>query len=175
MPSHSDGHRFFLNEFDESLDAIMLDMIGAIAQKDTIWVELWINSEGGDASRAFAVVELMSLAKQRGIQVKTCVLSEANSAGSMVAVAGSPGFRYVAPGGVYMIHYGESDQSVVGPVEAARLAAANRDHFKKVLQHYKDHCNIPQLGSKLKSNYLYIPADQAIEWGLADGYLEHRS
>jgi ATP-dependent Clp protease protease subunit len=175
MPSHSEGNRFFLNEFDESLDAIMLDIIGLVQHKDTARLEFWINSEGGDAYRAFALVELISLAKQRGITVQTFVLAEAFSAGSMVAVAGSPGYRFVAPSGVYMIHYGEAEQTATSPIAAGRVAKANKDHFNRVLQHYKDHTKIPQLKRKMQDDFLYLTADQAIEYGLADGYLEHRS
>jgi ATP-dependent protease ClpP protease subunit len=98
-------------------------------------------------------------------------LSEAFSAGSVVAVAGTPGYRRVANGGLYMLHYGEVEHSATNPTSAKRLSVANDAHFNLVLGHYEKYCDIPALGDELKSDYFYISAKDAIEWGMADGYI----
>jgi ATP-dependent protease ClpP protease subunit len=172
MPSYAEGSRFFINEFDESMDQMMLELVEAVYGKDK-WLEFWINSEGGDASRAFSVVALMEVAKARGKQVYTYVLHDAHSSGSIVAVAGSKGHRKVAERGSYLLHYGQTDVVANGPVELQRIADANARHFLALHKHYRDCTKIdhPTLDEFLLHDNFYLPADRALELGFADEYM----
>jgi ATP-dependent protease ClpP protease subunit len=89
----------------------------------------------------------------------------------MVAVAGSKGYRWVAPTADYMIHYGVSDATANSHVSAERIMKASVRHFLMVLEHYNQNCHIPDLEDRLKFDDLYITADKAIGYGLADGFL----
>lgn len=172
MPSYADGSRFFINEFDESLDLMLLELVNAAYGKDK-WLEFWINSEGGDASRAFSVVALMEVAKAQGKQVYTYVLHDAHSSGSIVAVAGSKGHRKVARGGSYLLHYGQTDVVANNPIELSRIADANLRHFAGVRQHYVDNtvAGIDMLEEFLLHDNYYLTAEEAVRLGFADDYL----
>lgn len=172
MPSYAEGSRFFINEFDESLDQMMLELVEAVYGKDK-WLEFWINSEGGDASRAFSVVELMEVAKRRDKQVYTYVLHDAHSSGSIVAVAGSKGHRAVAWRGHYLLHYGQAEHVAAHPVEMARMAEANLRHFETVRQHYLSNTSIEPdvLDDFLMHDNYYLPAEDAVRLGFADHYI----
>lgn len=172
MPSYADGSRFFINEFDESMGLMMLELVEAAHGKDK-WLEFWINSEGGDASRAFSVVELMEVAKRRGKEVYTNVLHDAHSCGSIVAVAGTKGLRKVAKRGNYLLHYGQIDVVATGPVELKRIMDANARHFLGLYTHYLSNTDTDSdtLDEFLSHDNYYMPADVAIELGFADDYI----
>lgn len=177
MPSLSDGNTFFINEFDESMDQVLLDVAKSIHEQNAYHkhnpakiLNFFINSEGGDATRAFSLVALMEHAKGLGFQVNTTVLSDAHSAGSIVAVAGSKGLRSIAPGGNYMLHYGEVDVTANGPVSLERITAANQIHFKRIKNHYLKYTDLSsdELESLVQWDNAYIGVEHALQWGLAD-------
>lgn len=171
MPSYCEGHDFFINEFDESMDQMMLDLVNAAYAKDKRALRFFINSEGGDASRAFSVVSLIEVAKAKGKPVETVVLHDAHSSGSIVAVAGS--HRVVAKRGSYLLHYGQTDVVANNPVELARIAEANTRHFHTIRQHYLDStkASVDVLDEFLLHDNFYLPADRALELGFADEFL----
>lgn len=165
----NDGN-FYLTTFDESLDELTLAMARMARSADRA-LSIYINTDGGDATRTFALVEIIRWAKANGVLVETFVLCEAQSAGSIVAVAGTKGHRYVAYDGAYMLHYGQTSQVANSPVSAERIYKANKRHFNNLVSHYEANCDIPALSSKLQNDSLYITAQQAIEWNMADGYI----
>src|SRR6478735_4728403 len=116
-----DGNRVFVGDFDETTYELMIPLINFVYSNKSSVVSrnlyLYINSSGGDAHRAFALVELIREAKARGITVHT----QALSAGSLVAVSGSVGHRKVAKRASYLVHYGEADAAVKSPDELARI------------------------------------------------------
>jgi ATP-dependent protease ClpP protease subunit len=174
MPNHASGQRFFINDLDnEDVDLLLLSVAEAIFEGDIEnSLEFWINSEGGDASRAFALVELIYLAQRKGFIVETFVLCDAYSAGSIVAVAGSKGYRWVARDASYMLHYGEAENTATSPIAAERIGKETVRHFLKVLNHYEHNCHIPDLETKLMFDNYYIHGDLALQYGLADGFLD---
>jgi len=171
MPSYAEGHDFFINEFDESMDQMMLDLVNAAYAKDKRPLRFFINSEGGDASRAFSVVSLIEVAKAKGKPVETVVLHDAHSSGSIVAVAGTD--RKVARRGSYLLHYGQTDVVASGPVELARIAEANTRHFNTIRQHYLDctKASVDMLDEFLLHDNYYLTAEDAVRLGFADDYL----
>jgi ATP-dependent protease ClpP protease subunit len=173
MPSKYDDDRsFFLNEFDESIDEIMLN-IAHVVNYGKGKVSFYINSEGGDSTRAMSVVSLIEVAKAKGMTVETVVLNQAYSSGSLVAIAGSKGHRIVAPSATYMLHYGETEVIARGPVELQRITAANNLHFNIVRRQYLKYTNmgIEALDEALQYDNNYVTAEQAIELGFADKWL----
>lgn len=170
VTSYSQGRRFFINEFDESIDEIILDVVEAIAS-DKEPIEFWINSDGGDTTRAFSLVALINRAKVKGVPVHTFILHTANSSASMVSVAGTR--RYIAPAATLLVHYGEVDTVVRGPVEIERAMQSTMAHFNLMRNHYLDHTRIPlvALDEYLTHDLGEITAKQAIDWGFADEYL----
>lgn len=176
MPSLSDGRTFFINEFDETMDEVLLNVARSISKQKgsplDAQLHFYINSEGGDASRAFSLVALMEHAKALGFKVFTTVLCDAHSAGSLVAVAGSPGCRKVARGANYLVHYGEVELVATGPVGLQRIFAANNRHFYRMVEHYNLHTKIPDIKSLMDYDNAYISSEEALEWRMADALFD---
>ena len=134
-------------------------------------INLWINSYGGLVSVLNTVLDAVEIAKARGVTVATYATGAAYSCGSMLAVAGTPGHRYMGPNAHHLLHFGWTGAEGTNPVEFDRDASRSRAHFDFVFNHYRKHAKVPRLREKLKDDNLFVGFDQAVEWKLADGGL----
>lgn len=170
-----DGNKFFiLHEFNDSLrNGIIIPLTKKIEElsklKDPGMIEFHINSRGGDAALCLHILNLIELAKSRGIKVRTIVLDRAYSAGSIIAVGGTPGERYISDTGEYCLHYGTHyGWEEHTPLQTERNAAHKLRHFAKLKAIYEKYCVIPKLEEQLKDDSFFVTADEAIKWKLAD-------
>lgn len=182
--SYLDGSTIYLDEFDETLDALMIDLVNLIKRKivkaaanpdpeDNPSIEFWINSMGGDSHKAFALVELMEWAKGAGVRVNTVTLSEAASSGSIVACAGSKGYRRTTRNALWLMHYGDVDISATSPVDLLRQTSTYQIHFAHIRDHYVKNSNEDTAFWErvLATDNFTITGEDAVKYGLADGYL----
>ena len=172
----NDGNVFFLADFDDNMEAsIVLPLTKEIQrQRKLRWgqIDLYINSFGGYAHLVFHLIQLIEIAKQDDITVRTIVPSIAFSAGSMLAVTGTPGERYIAKNGEHLIHYGRTGSVEETPKQIERWSAYKTRDFNNTLKHYKAYCDVPDLDSEMMDNGFFVPANKCIKWGLADKYME---
>lgn len=176
--SFNDENRFYiLGNFDEQcFKHIVIPFtkkIEDLSKEKEASVEFYINSRGGDGWLLFHLVALFERAKAKGIVVKTFVPTIAFSAGSMLAIAGTKGERYISPMAEHLPHYG----TVYGwpkktPLQLERESAYYKRWFKKGIDHYKKYSNIPKIEEELKDDSFFIPASKCIRWGLADKYMD---
>lgn len=136
-------------------------------------IDLFITSYGGNANTLFHVVELVEMAKRNDVVVRTIVTTAAYSAGSMLAVAGTPGERYISKDALHLVHYGNTGVSADNtPLQAARRHNADQLMFKQVISHYNKYCDMPNLEHNILDDNWYIKATDAKRWGMADKYLD---
>lgn len=178
MAGYHDGRNtFYIGEFDGDMEAnLIIPLTLAVKNQAAIkdgHLDLFVNSYGGNAAIAFHIVELIELAKRNDVVVRTMVTSAAYSAGSIIAVAGTPGERYIARDAQHLAHYGSSPSGAdETPVQAQRKHDATQTFFKQVASHYKKYCNIPELEENLLEDDWYISSREAIKWKMADKYLD---
>lgn len=178
MAGYHDGRNtFYIGEFDGAMEeALVIPLALAVKQQANLKdgrLDMFINSYGGNANIAFHVVELMEMAKREGVVVRTMVTSAAFSAGSIIAVAGTPGERYIAREAQHLAHYGfASGGEDTTPLQAARNHVRKQTFFKQVFNHYQKYCDIPNLEENLMEDDWYITAVQAKRWKMADQYLD---
>lgn len=167
---------FVLNDFDDSMESgIVLPLTMEIKKQSDLkdgQIDLWINSFGGYAHLVFHLIELIEIAKRDGVKVRTIVPSVAFSAGSMLAVAGSPGERYIAKSGEHLIHYGRTGSVEETPKQVERWSAYKSRDFKNTIAHYQKYSNVPDIDTEMMDDGFFIPAKSCIKWGLADKYLD---
>lgn len=181
MGAAFDGRNtFYLGEFDGAMEeALVVPLLDVIKDQSLMRcgkIDMYISSVGGDASIAWHVVRMIELAKSYGIEVRTMVTSGASSAGSIIAVAGTPGERYIDKNAFHITHYGATDLGVsMTPKQAHRQNEYSQRHFKRVLDHYNTYCNIPDIEEHISDDDWYITAAQAKRWGMADQYLDKLS
>lgn len=174
--NRNDGNVFIIGDFDDDMETdIVLPLIKCIQKQRELndgRIDLHINSAGGSRLQMQQVIELVELAKREDIVVRTIVPFAAFSAGSMVAVTGTPGERYIGRQGMHLLHYGTAGEEVSTPLQIERTTAFQKMLFKSVVDHYKRHADVPDLEENLNDDGFIVPASKAIKYGLADRYID---
>jgi len=167
---------FFIGDFDESLEReVAIPLIRQIQKQRRLSngrIDLHINSFGGHVHLMQQLVEYVEIAKSDGIVVRTIVPAVAFSAGSMLAVTGTPGFRYIGRAGEHLVHYGQTASFETTPTQIQRLSAWKERGFKTNIAHYKKYCDIPDLEKRMEDDGFFVVARDAIKWSMADKYLD---
>lgn len=135
-------------------------------------ISLYINSPGGSVTAGMAIYDTMNFIR---CDVVTTVLGQAASMGSLLACAGAPGKRHMLPNARHMIHQplgGASGQATDVEIQARELV-----RWKQVLTDiYAQHTK--QSKDQLKADMerdLFMTAEQAVAYGLADSVLVKRA
>lgn len=176
--SFSSENKFYiLGDFRDELKSTIVypltEKIDKLSKVKDATIEIYISSNGGDGYLVTHIIELVELAKRKGITVKTIVTSHAFSSGSMLAVVGTKGERYISRMAEHLIHYGTiTSGSESTPTQIERNAGFKQRWFKVLLNHYQKYSNIPDLSEHIKDDTFFIPAPQCIKWGLADKYMD---
>lgn len=178
MTTYHDENRFYITgdfnkDMAEGVVPHLRKEIDKQADRANGLIEFYVSSHGGYAFVLIQIVELMELAKRRGVKVRTIVTSHAYSCGSLLAVAGSKGERFISRYAEHLAHYGSFDgYRKTTPLQVERDADAARRWTARILDHYQRYCDIPDLAEQLKDDSFWVPADKAILWGMADKYTE---
>lgn len=128
---------------------------------------LMINSEGGDLSAAFALIEVMSGSR---IPVRTVGLGQICSAGLIIFMSGDKGNRILTPTCSIMSHHFST--GVSGTFHD--LLNVNKElNFvnRRIIDHYTRCTGLSEEEVKEKlipSRDVYLCPDEAIDLGLAD-------
>lgn len=174
MSQFNDGSDFVIFDFDDSLERdVPLALIKCIQEqrgKKDARITLWINSFGGYRHLVFQLISLVELAKREGIIVRTVITDIAYSAGSILAVTGSPGERYIEATGEHLIHYGLTGSSETTPEQLERNFIQKKEGFDKIKKHYLKYSKMSadELDKLMNDDSAFIPANKAIKFGLAD-------
>lgn len=163
---------FFIYDFEETCEQhVIPDLYEQIKEeskkKDGV-ITLMINSPGGYTHVLFHLVDLVEMAKRSGVTVRTVVPDMAFSCGSMLAITGTPGERYIAKTAKHLIHLGFQASGETTMQQIERNHSDKKAHFQKILAHYKKYSNVPELEKHVEDDNFYVGATQAIRWGLAD-------
>ena len=174
----NESNIFFLADFDDSMESgIVLPLTREIQRQRHFRdgrIDLYINSFGGYRHLVFQLISLVELAKREGIVVRTIVPDIAYSAGSILAVTGTPGERYIEKTAEHLIHYGQTGSMETTPEQVERNTIQKREGFKKIRRHYEKYTKIPagELDSLMNDDSAFIPARKCLTWGLADKYMD---
>lgn len=175
MSGYYQDNQFFIGSFDEEIEELFVPLAVEIRDQSMRMgglIEIFITSDGGGYYHFLHILELVEAAKRSGVVVRTLVPSAAYSAGSMLAVAGTEGERYIGRRAEHLAHYG----FVVSEESTIRQLKRNNDwktrSFNDVVKHYETYCNIPDLKDHLNDDCGFIPAAQAKKWGMADKFMD---
>ncbi len=175
MPGYQEGNEFLITDFDEPLESLLIPLTKEIKNQARYrdgFINLTINSHGGYEYLVNHFIELVEMAKSLDVTVRTIVPSVAYSAGSMLAITGTPGERYIGRNAQHLAHYGQTGSMESTPLQIERMTKAKLESFKKTLDHYKKYSNVPNLDQQMLDDGFVIPARNAIKWKLADHYIQ---
>lgn len=169
---HLGAHSVYLGDVDEELEKEFLPPFHQIIEQQVEtaggYINIYINSHGGLANIAFHIISMIEFAKKNDVVVRTIVTDSACSAGSLIAVAGTPGERYIAKDARHVVHYGSSGSLDMSPLQAERNFNYRKKFFKRVVNTYNKYCNIPDLEESIREDDWFIEGRNAIKWGMAD-------
>lgn len=131
----------------------------------------YINSPGGSVTAGMSIYDTMQYIKP---DVRTIVMGQAASMGSLLASAGAPGKRMILPNARHMIHQplgGAEGQATDVEIQARELL-----RWKQVLTDiYAQHTH--QSKDQLKADMErdnFMTAEQSVTYGLADKVITKR-
>lgn len=176
MPGSYEDNVFFIGDFDDTLEQYVVSPLTAEilkqAKEKDGRIDLWITSYGGYVHLATHLVELVEYAKRQGVTVRTIVPSTAFSAGSMLAIAGTPGERYIGRNADHLIHYGQIGSAETTEEQIKRYTKWKTKMFRANIAHYEKYANVPDLANKISDDGYFVTAAEAIRWKMADKYIE---
>lgn len=179
MPGHYEENRFFVGDFDDSLEnSILIPLTEEIAKQtkhNDGRIDLYINSCGGYLHLVNHMIELIEIAKENGVTVRTIVPDIAYSAGSMLAITGTKGERYIGTRAEHLVHYGQIMSFETTEQQVDRFTAHKKRMFKGNFDHYQKYCNIPNLSQQMLDDGYFLTSKECIKYGLADRYMKHLS
>lgn len=171
-----DEQFYIYGEFDFTIIKFiipkLISVIDDIRNNKTAIIKFNINSPGGYCSILENLLSLFEVAKKDGIIIQTNVFSYAYSCASVLASAGTKGYRFVSPYAEHLVHLGTA---WAGPasneIEAERETQAMRRHFKFVKHCYMKYAKIKDLDKVIRDDSYYIVGKNIIKNGLADSMI----
>ncbi|MHB1543134.1 MAG: ATP-dependent Clp endopeptidase proteolytic subunit ClpP [Gammaproteobacteria bacterium] len=139
------------------------------AEKD---ISLYINSPGGSVSAGLAIYDTMQFVKP---DVSTICVGQAASMGAVLLAGGTKGKRYCLPHSRVMIHQPWGGfQGQVSDIDIhAREFLFLRQKLNEILAHHSGQPVDRVARDTERDNFM--GGQEAIEYGLLDALLEHRS
>ena len=134
-------------------------------------INFYINSPGGSVTAGMSIYDTMQFIR---CPIHTIVLGQAASMGSLLAMAGAHGHRFILPNARHMIHQplgGASGQATDVEIQARELL-----RWKKVLTDiYATHTSkdYSELEKDMERDN-FMTAEDAVAYGLADKVIDKR-
>lgn len=137
-------------------------------------ITLYINSPGGSVTAGMAIYDTMQYVK---CDIRTVVIGQACSMGSLLAQAGSPGKRLILPHARHMIH--QPLGGARGQVSDLQIHVKEIGRMKKYLtdiyvKHNSKSKTYEQLEADMDRDNFMTP-EQSVEYGLADKVVSSRT
>ena len=154
-----------------SASLIVAQMLFLEADDPQSDILFYINSPGGSVTAGMSIYDTMQYIQP---DVRTIVLGQAASMGSLLACAGAPGKRMILPNARHMIHQplgGAEGQATDVEIQARELL-----RWKQVLTDvYVKHTgkSFDQLRADMERDN-FMTAEQAVAYGLADKVIDRR-
>ena len=157
---------------DEMATIIVAQLLFLEAENPTKEISMYINSPGGVVTAGMSIYDTMRYIRP---PVATLCIGQAASMGSLLLAAGQPGMRYVTPNARVMVHQpsgGFSGQAS----DIERHAKEIVELKQRLNQIYVEHTGrtLEEVETALDRD-TFMTAEQALEWGLVDKIVDHRS
>ena len=157
----------------EMSHAIVAQLLFLEAEDPEKEILLYINSGGGEVTAGMSIYDTMQFIKP---DVRTVVMGQACSMGSLLAQAGAPGKRMILPNARTMAH--QPSGGAGGQATDMDIQVNEIWKMKKVLtQIYVDHNSkgktFKQLSAMMERDY-FMSAQETVDNGFADEIIQTR-
>jgi ATP-dependent Clp protease protease subunit len=163
---------FLGTPIDDNVANVVIAQLLFLEQDDsTKDISLYVNSPGGFITSGLAIYDTMQFIRP---DVATYVIGQAASMAAVLAAGGTKGKRYALPNSTLLIHQpmggyeGQASDIEIHAKEVQRLKA----RLIEILAKHTGQTVKKILGDSDRDNF--IPADEAVKYGLVDKILERR-
>ncbi len=129
-------------------------------------ISIYINSPGGTVYDGLGLYDMIVYAKQKGFIIRTINVGKACSMGSILLMAGSPGYRESLPNGSVMLH--EISSVDFGKTSEMRDQMEEMNRLQKVMNNIISTCSDPQLIKLAERKDLWLNAEDALKYKIID-------
>lgn len=136
-------------------------------------ISLFINSPGGVVTAGMSIYDTMQFIKS---DIKTYVMGQACSMGSLLAQAGAPGKRFMLPNARHMIHQpsgGAGGQATDMEIQVTEILKMKKNLTNIYVKHNSKGKTYEQLAADMERDK-FMSAEEALEYGLIDKIVEQR-
>jgi ATP-dependent Clp protease protease subunit len=159
---------------DQMANLIVAQLLYLEAENPEKDITLFVNSPGGSITSGMAIYDTMQYIK---CDVSTIVMGQACSMGSFLAQAGAKGKRFVLPYSRTMIH--QPSGGARGMVSDIEIQYKEITKMKRVLtQLYVEHNTAGKTYEQFEKDMdrdTFLSAQEAVDYGLADGIMHKRA
>ena len=155
---------------DDVSEVICAQLLFLDAQDNRKPIYLYINSPGGSVTDGLAIYDTMEFIEA---PVTTVCMGQAASMGAFLLAAGKR--RYSLPHGQILIH--QPSSGVAGQCTDIQIHARQTQYYKELLNKIiAEKCHKPVAKiAELTERDTFLSPQQAVELGLIDGILTHKS
>ena len=161
---------------EESANRLIIELVEcsriAAAKEDAEDIKIYLNTEGGSAYEMFAIYDIMQKVKS-SVDISVIGIGKVMSAGVLLLAAGTRGKRKIGKHSRVMIHNVVTGQSGAIHTVEHELKEVKRiqDMYIECLTKNSD-LTTQEIKRLLRKNEnIYISAEQAVEYGIADEIL----
>lgn len=136
-------------------------------------INLFINSPGGVVTAGMSIYDTMQFIKP---DVKTYVMGQACSMGSLLAQAGAEGKRYMLPNARHMIHQpsgGARGQATDMQIQVEEILKMKKELTGIYVKHNSKGKTFDELAADMERDK-FMSAKEALDYGLIDEIIEKR-
>jgi ATP-dependent Clp protease protease subunit len=157
---------------DEVANLIVAQLLFLSNEDPEADIHFYINSPGGSVSAGLGIYDTMQFIRPK---VATYCIGMAASMGAVLLMAGAAGKRYVLPNSRVLLHQPLIGGVMEGPATDLAIQAKEmlrtRERLYRIMQHHTQKDN--ETISRDCERDLWLEAQEAVEYGVADAILEH--
>ncbi len=160
---------FLVGEIEEeNIDRAIRWIVTENLKSEEKVLTLYINSEGGSLTNAFALIDIMRMSR---LKIETIGVGAVMSAAFLIFVAGTKGMRYIGKNASIMSH--QFSDEVTGKYHDIKASMIEQDHTNNrmidVILNASDKLDYKTVKSKfLATSDIYFTAEQLVRYGVAD-------
>jgi ATP-dependent Clp protease protease subunit len=163
---------FIGTPIDDSIANLVIAQLLFLEQEDSSRdIALYINSPGGYVSAGLAIYDTMQFVRP---DISTYCIGQAASMAAVLSAGGTEGKRFALPNSILMIHQplgGYSGQATDIEIHAQEILRL-KQRMAEILAHHTGQ-DIETIKKDTERDN-FIPAEEALEYGLVDKILEKR-
>lgn len=161
-------------DVNESSASVIVAQLLFLESESDDDISFFINSPGGVVTAGMAIYDTMQFIKP---DVRTIVMGQACSMGSLLAQAGALGKRFMLPNARHMIHQpsgGARGQATDMQIQVEEILKMKKYLTDIYVKHNSKNKTFDQLKNDMERDY-FLSAEESLNYGLADEIIYKRN